>query len=158
MSSFKIVESRKDTSLDLRIFGTLDEDAKLPNANFSSATSINFDFGGLTSINSCGIRDWIKWISYIKPSTRVTYSNCPKIIVDQINMVDGFLPASGKVVSFFVPYFCENCDDVENNLFSTSEVVTAGGVKIPKSTKCSKCGGETEIDIIETKYLKFLSR
>jgi hypothetical protein len=158
MSAFKVVESRKESSLDLRVFGTLDEDAKLPNINFAFVTNINVDFGGLTSINSCGIRDWIKWISHVKPSTKITYSTCPKIIVDQINMVEGFLPASGKVLSFFVPYYCENCDDVENNLFSTSDVGPAAGKPVPASTKCSKCGKDTEIDIIESKYMKFLSR
>ncbi len=158
MSAFKIVESRKESALDLRVFGTLDEDAKLPNINFSFVTTVNVDFGGLNSINSCGIRDWIKWISHVKPSTKITYSTCPKIIVDQINMVEGFLPVSGKVVSFFVPYYCENCDDVENTLFSTADVGPATGKPIPQATKCSKCGKDTEVDIIESKYLKFLGR
>ncbi len=158
MAALKIAENIQGKVADLKLAGAIDEDAIFPNVDFSTFSEINFDFNGVTSINSCGIREWIKWISSIPGHAKVSYSNCPKVIIDQVNMVEGFIPASGQILSFYIPYYCENCENVETKLFTDPASIAKGTLKVPANIKCSKCASDSEIDIIENKYFKFLKR
>ena len=158
MGALKIGEDVKGDSVSLKLAGPIDEDANFPNIDLSSFKEITFDFLSVTAINSCGIREWIRWIGNIKPDSKVTYVNCPKVIIDQVNMVDGFLPVNAKIASFFVPYFCESCDNLDTKIYSDPSGIASGAVKVPPQVPCSKCKQPAEIDVIETKYFKFLKK
>ncbi|MDZ4660769.1 MAG: hypothetical protein SGJ18_04045 [Pseudomonadota bacterium] len=158
MGALKIGEDVHGDTVSLSLTGPIDEDANFPNIDLSSFQEVTFDFMNVTAINSCGIREWIRWIENIKPEARVTYSNCPKVIIDQVNMVDGFLPTNAKVGSFYVPYFCESCDNLDTTLYSDPVGIANGSVKVPPQFPCSKCKQAAEIDVIEGKYFKFLKK
>lgn len=158
MGALKIGENVQGDTVSLKLAGAIDEDANFPNIDLSSFKEITFDFMNVTAINSCGIRDWIRWIGTIQPNAKVNYAHCPKVIIDQVNMVDGFLPNNGKTVSFFVPYFCESCDSLETKLYSDTEGIAKGTVKVPTQVACGKCQQMAEIDVIESKYFKFLKK
>ncbi|MNL21183.1 hypothetical protein D3C87_1424610 [compost metagenome] len=111
---------------------------------------------GVKSINSCGIREWIKWMGTAS-GAQIVFKNCPKVIVDQINMVDGFLPANGRVSSFFVPYYNDDSGTEKNVLFTFGKEFTESGVTPPAGIK-DEDGNEMEMDVIESKYFKFLKK
>ncbi len=157
MGQFQIEKRKDGESLVVTVKGSIDEDAVLASVGFDGAQTIQLDLDKVSSINSCGIREWIKWLKTAPPSSKIVYKNCPKIIVDQINMVAGFLPENGKVDSFYVPYFNENSGAEKMVLFRSGNEFKDGELKPPPEVKDE--GGEPmEMDVIEAKYFKFLKK
>lgn len=136
--------------------GSIDEDADFAPLNLSGAAQIEIDLSGLKSINSCGIREWIKWMG-TAPSAAIVFNHCPKVIVDQINMVDGFLPSNAKVQSFFVPYYNDESGSEKNVLFNYGTEFTDNAVHPPAEVKDEE-GHPMEMDVIESKYFKFIKK
>lgn len=139
----------------IRISGPIDEDLNFNQIELNSAAVV-IDLAGVTSINSCGIREWCKWINQAATSNEIQLIHCPRIIVDQINMVEGFVPANGSIESFFVPYFNEDSGEEKNILFKKGEHFLKGKL-MPPATVLDSQGHAMEMDVIEAKYFKFLS-
>jgi hypothetical protein len=152
--SFDIKQNGNQASIILA--GIIDEDMDFSKIKIPGSTSIEIDLGGVKSINSCGIREWIKWIGEFR-NVQIHLKNCPKIIVDQINMVQGFLPPSAKVMSFYVPYFNEDSGSEKDILFEYGKHYTEDSLNIPESVLDDE-GNPMEIDVVESKYFKFLKR
>ena len=144
------------TKLDITLAGTIDEDADFTQIPLAGGNEIELRLSGLKSINSCGIREWIKWMGSAG-AAKLTWHDCPKVIVDQINMVDGFLPANAKVQSFFVPYYNDDAGSEKNVLFRYGTEFSEGEVKPPESVKDAD-GNDMEMDVIESKYFKFIKK
>lgn len=140
----------------MNIAGTIDEDVDFSQFSLGDAQEVDLELGGIKSINSCGIREWIKWMSTNKTG-KIVFNQCPKVIVDQINMVDGFLPTNGKVNSFFVPYYNDDSGAEKNILFKYGTEFTEGQVSPPAAVK-DESGNAMEMDVIESKYFKFIKR
>lgn len=156
MSKFDVKVNRAGERLGVVLAGTIDEDADFQQASLAGASHIDVDMLGLKSINSCGIREWIKWLS-TAPAASITFNQCPKVIVDQINMVDGFLPANAKVNSFFVPYYHDESGSEKNILFHFGQEFSEATVNPPVEVK-DEDGNTMEMDVIESKYFKFIKK
>ncbi len=135
--------------------GGIDEDASFVAPNLGSAAEVNLDLEGVTAINSVGIREWIKWIKAFPTSLKLSVRHCPKIIVDQINMVAGFLPDGTIIESFYVPYYSDASGDERMVLFMNGKEFNGSEVTPPSEVK-DDSGEVMEIDVIEAKYFKFL--
>ena len=112
-----------------------------------------FDFEKVKLINSCGIRDWIKLLDELN-SAQIIYSNCPQIIIEQINMVHGFIRPGIIIESFYAPYFCESCDDEKKVLIKKAEMFSFNA----PIKKCTKCLNQLDFDAIEKQYFSFLGQ
>lgn len=156
MSKFELKIDKNEDAAKIAIAGIIDEDVDFSAYNLSGVNQLEFDLNGIKSINSCGIREWIKWLG-TNSKAKMTYLNCPKIIVDQINMVDGFLPENGKVLSFYVPYYNDENGSEKNILFRYGKEFDETGVTVPE-TVTDESGLAMEMDIIESKYFKFLKK
>jgi hypothetical protein len=154
MSKFQSKVTKEGSKLVVQLGGIIDEDADFSVVNISDAQEILIDMDSIKSINSCGIREWIKWIGAGSKS-RVVYSKCPKVIVDQMNMVDGFLPGFASVESFYVPYYNEDQGSEKNVLFRYGIEYKEGQVQAPQEVK-DDSGNPMEMDVIESKYFKFI--
>lgn len=155
MGKFDVKMNKTADKLTVQVVGIIDEDVDFSQYNLTGHQVIDVELGGLKSINSCGIREWIKWMG--SAAGKISFSNCPKVIVDQINMVDGFLPANGQVASFYVPYYNDDSGAEKNVLFRYGTEFTENGVVPPVSVK-DESGNEMEMDVIESKYFKFLKK
>jgi anti-anti-sigma regulatory factor len=156
MSKVSFDVKQNGNNVFVTLTGMIDEDMDFSQIKTGDATSIEIDLGGVKSINSCGIREWIKWISEFR-NAQIHLKNCPKIIVDQINMVQGFLPATAKVMSFYVPYYSEDSGSEKDILFEYGKHFTEDFVNMPESVLDDE-GNPMEIDVVESKYFKFLNR
>lgn len=156
MGKLDIKMAKASDKLVVQMTGVIDEDVDFSQYNLSGSPAIEVELSGLRSINSCGIREWIKWMGSTEGSA-VSLKNCPKVIVDQINMVDGFLPTGAKVESFFVPYYNDDTGSEKNILFRYGTEYTDGSVNPPEVVK-DDLGNEMEMDVIESKYFKFLKK
>ncbi len=146
---------KKGNNFKIFVIGTVDEDF-VGFHSLTGAERVELNLGQVKGINSCGIRDWIKWISSAG-SAQMVYVECPKIIVDQINMVQGFLPPGGIVQSFYVPYYSEQSGEEKNILFTLGNEFSSNGINPPTGIKDGD-GNEMEMDIIEAKYFKFIKK
>lgn len=156
MGKLDVKMDKAGGKLNVKMIGTIDEDVDFSTYSLAGNQQIDIEMSGLKSINSCGIREWIKWMGDAA-GAEITFSHCPKVIVDQINMVDGFLPASGKVTSFYVPYYNDDSGSEKNVLFQYGKEFTDGSVSAPASVKDEE-GNEMEMDVIESKYFKFIKK
>jgi len=69
------------------------------------------DLGEVERINSCGVRDWVNWLSKLRTTAPARcWSSARPRFVAQINLVNNFT-GNGVVKSFYVPYFCPECDE-----------------------------------------------
>lgn len=135
------------------LIGVIDEDSifdKIKNLNMSKFV---FDFNQVSMINSCGIREWIKYLQELD-GVEIKYINCPQIIIEQVNMVHGFIRKGIVVESFFAPYFCPNCDTEKKIILKNTEVANS---KAPVK-QCNTCKSDLEFDAIEKQYFSFLSQ
>jgi hypothetical protein len=156
MGKLEVKIDKNSGKLKINMAGTIDEDVDFSQFSIGEAGEVELELAGVKSINSCGIREWIKWMATNK-SGRINFNQCPKVIVDQINMVDGFLPGNGKVSSFFVPYYNDESGSEKNVLFRYGTEFTEGNLTPPPAVKDEK-GNEMEMDVIESKYFKFIKR
>ncbi|HLE12718.1 MAG: hypothetical protein A2504_09800 [Bdellovibrionales bacterium RIFOXYD12_FULL_39_22] len=140
----------------ITVNGKVNEDTIFPTIKFTPKSSVLFDLNGLTLLNSCGIRGWISWLNtFSKSVSAVTFKNCNRIFIEQVNLIEGLVPAGGIIESYYIPYYCEKCDLVESELVESKN---SADRTIFKNKKCQKCQGPMELDVMEEKYLKFLKK
>lgn len=142
-------------SIIVNLEGGIDEDATFQPLALGSASTVVLDLEKVTAINSVGIREWIKWIKEVPTAVKVSLRKCPKIIVDQINMVAGFLPAGARIESFYVPYYSDASGSEKMVLFVNGKEFTDSQLNAPPEVK-DDSGEPMEMDVIEAKYFKFL--
>jgi hypothetical protein len=148
--AFRIEEA--DGGRTLRLHGVIDEHADL--GFLAHVTGhIRLNLRGVRRINSYGVRAWIEHVRRVPQDTQIEFVECPPPVVDQMNMVSGFL-GRGKVTSFYAPMACERCDVEEDHLFQVADCHKAGG-KLP-AVACSSCGKPMEVDDLEDQYLLFV--
>ena len=151
-STFRVEGLDVEGGRALKLHGVVDEH---PDLSFFSTLRghVQISLRGIRRINSFGVRSWIDAIRKVPADVALDFIECPPPVVDQINMVSGFL-GRGKVISFYAPMTCEACDVEENHLFQVAEVHKRGN-KLPE-VKCKTCGKPMEIDDLEDQYLLFM--
>ncbi len=157
MSQFGFDKTAEGAATVIALRGNIDEDANFSTISLDGAQQVVLDLEQVSAINSCGIREWIKWIK-TAPSSKFVYRKCPKVIVDQINMVSGFLPENGLVESFFVPYYSDASDTEKMVLFTNGKEFKGAEIFPPEEVKDDAKGDVMEMDVIEAKYFKFLKK
>lgn len=162
MSEFKSTISENGSNATLAFQGSIDEDVEFPAVEAGKFQTITLDLKNVKAINSVGIREWLNWIRPLAEKSDFVLENCPKAMVFQFNMVEGFLPPRAKVSSFFVPFYSESADQEENVLFKVGQEVKAdgGNIALNYDPKAAKLGGvdDMEMDVTEAKYFQFLKR
>lgn len=164
MSDLNIKHSTNSGITELVLEGSLNESANFSDITLSSVDEIYIDFNALSFINSTGISQWVKWMTQLEsdhPGIKLNFYNCPKIIIDQVNAVKGFLPKSGKIESFWLPFYCDESDRREFALmtrgkdFQEATADEKEWVNIPECN-CSETKTPCEPDIMPAKYFAFL--
>lgn len=155
--SFEVKKEEHLGKTLLKFCGQIDEEAVFPSIE-EWGKELYVDLEGVTAINSIGIRAWIMWFGEMS-DTVFTFMNCPKALVMQMNMVEGFLPNQSTVFSLQVPFFCEDCDEEKEVMFEVGKHVKVEGDKIKLDfDKSSICGAgcDPELDVSESKFFRFL--
>ena len=125
MKNFEAQVNRLPTELEIKLSGYFNEAAEMPKIMQIPPTIITVNFGNVVFINSTGIGRWVSWlrseIAAKAPNAVFKLQECPKCIVDQMNMVKGFLPTKVMVQSVFIPYYSPNTDESKSVLFKLSQ-------------------------------------
>jgi anti-anti-sigma factor len=152
---FHAAVHQRDDVTYVKMGGIIDEDNELTELTERiSAGTVVIDLAEIERINSCGVRDWVNWLTRVeKGGGRVVLVECSPAIVSQINLVNNFT-GQGVVKSFFAPYFCPNCDREKVLLVEASEMgPTPNRAPI---CRCDECDGVMEFDDMEDSYFAFL--
>ncbi len=91
--------------------GVIDENANLLDlVGRARNNKLILDLGGITFINSIGVREWIRMQQAAgKIGVAIELRRVCEPLVHQLNIVPATRGVS-MVTSFFAPYECENCD------------------------------------------------
>lgn len=156
MSRCQIKTAKKDEYQIVEIHGHIDE-AFIQVANtIPISESYIFSFKNLVSINSSGIREWILYSQKLK-TKKVVLTECPKVFIDQASMVEGFIQPNFQILSFYVPYYNEEKDLEKLVLVHYGKDFTKDSNTISQEITDAD-GLVYELDVIPTKYFKFLSK
>ena len=115
------------------------------------------DLGGVTFINSVGVREWITLLDELaKRGKAVTLRNVSEPMVRQMTMV---VEARGEatVESFYAPYSCTACGDERTLLIKVADHQDALTSLAPPTLPCGACGADAEFDEFPARYLAFLT-
>lgn len=117
---------------------------------------ITFDFEGIASVDSLGVRSWVQFLRSLRTSGRqIHFSRCNADVVSQINMIPSF--AEGAVIdSFLVNYICPSCEKSAKAVVETGKVPKGTHPSAPQCPHCRKAAMETEE--LEDEYFAFLDR
>lgn len=151
MSGLKIELKEIGSEIEAIFEGQIDEDADFSPITGKSADTMIFNLEKVHLINSCGIRDWIEFQKTLPESMSIIYRKCPQVIVEQLNIVKGFVRENSSIESFYAPYYNEEKDEEIKALLTPGEVVD-GKAPVLKDDK----GNELEFDEIEAQYFSFL--
>src|SRR5690348_7612772 len=149
------IQHRGDMSF-VKLGGVIDEDNELALLveQIPAGTAV-IDLGEIERINSCGVRDWVNWLTKIEGNgTRAVLVECSPAIVAQINLVNNFT-GNGVVKSFYVPYFCPECDEEKVLLVETSDM--GPPPHEPPTCRCDECDLVMDFDDMPDSYFAFLS-
>src|SRR4051812_7068592 len=149
------VQHRGDVSY-VKLGGVIDEDNELGDlvGKIPSGTAV-IDLGEIERINSCGVRDWVNWLSKLESNgTRSVLVECSPAIVAQINLVNNFT-GNGVVKSFYVPYFCPECDEEKVLLVEAGDM--GPPPHEPPTCRCDECDLVMDFDDMPDSYFAFLS-
>lgn len=149
------VQHRGDLSY-VKLGGVIDEDNGLNDLvdQIPSGTAV-IDLGEIERINSCGVRDWVNWLTKLESNgTHSVLVECSPAIVAQINLVNNFT-GSGVVKSFYVPYFCPECDEEKVLLVETTDM--GPPPHEPPTCRCDECDLVMDFDDMPDSYFAFLS-
>ena len=113
------------------------------------------DLGEIERINSCGVRDWVNWLVEAREQRHaLVLVECSPAIVAQINLVNNFT-GNGVVKSFYVPYFCPECDEEKVLLVEASDM--GPPPHEPPTCRCDECDLVMDFDDMPDSYFAFLS-
>ncbi|MBX2989225.1 MAG: hypothetical protein KF802_15155 [Bdellovibrionaceae bacterium] len=164
MSSSKIVTQRKGDRVDVQVIGFVGEQTDLFQIDLRDVKHLELNLAHMNYINSVGVGGWVKWTGRFTPDMRFTLVECPHLVINQINMVVGFIPKWTEILSFYLPYACTDCNAEKSLLmklgtdYEFASAAAPSKINLPEKVECPNCKAEMEMDVVPSKYLFFLNR
>jgi anti-anti-sigma regulatory factor len=142
----------------LVIKGAIDETARLSELlDYAGGPLLALDLGGITFINSLGVRDWIRMQSAAQArGIGLELRRVAEPLVHQLNMIIA-TRGTARVTSFYAPYACDACGREESRLIDAVAYARwLGNLQAP-AMSCAECGREMEFNDFPERYFSFLS-
>lgn len=114
------------------------------------------DLGGVTFINSLGVRDWIRMQSAAtERGIQLELHRVAEVIVHQLNMILATRGTS-RVSSFFAPYSCDSCGREDTLLVDAVAFGPQLAQLQPPAMTCPECGSAMAFNDFPERYFSFL--
>ncbi len=142
----------------LALSGSIDETAGLDDLLAQARGGrLVLDLGGITFINSLGVRDWIRMqAKATEHRLQLELHRVAEVLVHQLNMIVA-TRGTARVASFFAPYACDACGREESLLLDT----VAHGPQLaqlqPPPMTCPECGAQMAFNDFPERYFSFLT-
>jgi hypothetical protein len=141
----------------LLIGGAIDEAAALHEmVGRANGGRLVLDLGGVTFINSLGVRDWIRMQAAAQQAgLAVELRRVAEPLVHQLNMIIA-TRGNATVASFFAPYACDACGREESLLIDAVAHGAGLAALQPPPMKCPECGAQMAFNDFPERYFSFL--
>jgi anti-anti-sigma regulatory factor len=142
----------------LLLSGAIDETAGLMDLlGRAQGGRLVLDLGGVTFINSLGVRDWIRMqAAATQAGVRIELRRVAEVIIHQLNMIIA-TRGTAHVTSFFAPYACDRCGREESLLIdAVANAQQLAQLQAPPMT-CPECGGQMAFNDFPERYFSFLT-
>jgi anti-anti-sigma regulatory factor len=142
----------------LMLSGAIDETAGLMDLLGKAQNGyLALDLGGVTFINSLGVRDWIRMqAAATQQRVQIELRRVAEVLIHQLNMIIA-TRGTARVTSFFAPYACDRCGREESLIVDA----VANGPQLaqmqPPPMTCPECGGAMAFNDFPERYFSFLS-
>ncbi len=118
---------------------------KLPPGN------VTIDTGGVTFVNSVGMREWVRLIRALKPRGTVTLERVADILMTQMNLIPEF--TGTRITSFHAQYVCPACGAESSPLVdAVANAAALAKLQAPK-LPCPECKAQMELADFPERYL-----
>lgn len=117
------------------------------------------NFSRLKSINSYGIRNFIKFVRSWEPR-RFEFYECTPVFIDAVNVVLNLVGTSGDsscIKSFYIPHIidgCKQCESASQEFIFDVDDVDFDNLEVAER-KCQQCNQVMEPDVELDEYLAF---
>jgi anti-anti-sigma regulatory factor len=141
--------------VSVKLAGVINEDSDLAeHLEMIVGSLVAIDLSEVDRINSCGVRDWVNWISALEArGSKMLFLDCSPSIVAQINLVNNFT-GSGRIKSLYLPYYCEDCNEEHSLLYEAEDLTSE---QLPPVSRCNGCEKFMDFDDMPDAYFAFLS-
>lgn len=142
----------------LLLSGAIDETAGLMGLLGQARNGrLVLDLGGITFINSLGVRDWIRMQSAAtQQGIQIELRRVAEVLIHQLNMIIA-TRGTARVTSFFAPYACDTCGR-EESLLIDAVASAAQLVQLqPPPMHCPECGAQMAFNDFPERYFSFLT-
>ena len=142
----------------LTLAGAIDEHAQLVRRlDHAKDQRLVLDLGGVTFINSLGIREWIRMQQAAEGAKiRIELLRVAEPIVHQLNIMPAARGVS-IVTSFYAPYECDNCDSEHLMLLDVRTHGADLAKQVAPAMKCPDCGHAMDFADPPDLYFMFLA-
>jgi eukaryotic-like serine/threonine-protein kinase len=148
----------QNTNGTLTLSGAIDETAGLNDLlGQARGGRLVLDLGGVTFINSLGVRDWIRMqAKATEQKLQVELRNVAEVIVHQLNMIIA-TRGTARVTSFYAPYACDACGREESLLVDAVANSAQLAQLQPPTQTCPECGAQMAFNDFPERYFSFLT-
>jgi hypothetical protein len=142
----------------LTLSGAIDETAQLMELlGQARGGRLALDLGGISFINSLGVRDWIRMqAAATQQGIAIELRRVAEVVIHQLNMIIATRGTS-RVTSFFAPYACDACGREESLVIDA----VANGPQLaqlqPPPMTCPECGAQMAFNDFPERYFSFLT-
>lgn len=149
-----LIETQGDV---LVISGPIDESARLPELlDRATGGRLVLDLGGVTFINSLGVRDWIRMQAAAqRAGVTIDLRRVAEPVIHQLNMI--IATRGPRISSFFAPYACDGCGREESMLIDAVAHARGLAELSPPAVTCVECGAQMAFNDFPERYFSFLS-
>ena len=120
------------------------------------AQEIVIDTGGVTFINSIGVREWMRFLRGLADiGARVRLENVAEVLVTHMNLIPD-LRTSVWIASVQAPYVCDRCGAELSQLIDVVQHADELRALQPPAFRCPECGGTMTFSEYPDRYFAFL--
>jgi hypothetical protein len=120
--------------------------AKIP------AGDVVIDCGGITFVNSFGMREWLRLVRALSDRGTVTLERVADVLMTQMNLFSEFRDRV-RVTSFRAQYFCLGCGAESAPLIdAVAHAERLATMHVPR-LPCEECGAPMELADFPERYL-----
>lgn len=142
----------------LVLSGAIDEHSQLMELlGQARGGKLVLDLGGITFINSLGVRDWIRMqAAATQQGIAIELRRVAEVLIHQLNMIIATRGTS-KVTSFFAPFACDACGREESLLIDAVANAAQLAQLQPPAMTCPECGAQMAFNDFPERYFSFLT-
>lgn len=141
----------------IALAGRLDEASPLSAlASQIPPGDIAIETGGVTFVNSVGMREWLRFVRALRDRGAVTLERVADVLMTQLNMIPEL--AGVRIASFHAQYECPSCGAESAPLIDAVVHVEALRAMTPPRLPCAECRAPMELADYPERYLLVFRR